>query len=42
MLGCANAKVQYKSQMGTLPLIVATGTGPSLLGRDWLQAIKLD
>ena len=28
--------------MGTLPLIVAMGTGPSLLGHDWLQAIKLD
>ena len=42
VLGCANVKVEYKGQMETLPLIVATGTGPSLLGRDWLQAIKLD
>ena len=42
MLGCANVKVQYKGHMGTLPLIVATGTGPSLLDRDWWQAIKLD
>ena len=38
MLGCANVKVEYKGQMETLPLIVATGTGPC----DWLQAIKLD
>ena len=42
VLGCANVKVEYKGQMETLPLIVATGTGPSLLGHDWLQAIKLD
>ena len=27
--------IEYKGQMETLPLIVATGTGPSLLGHDW-------
>ena len=41
MLGSTNVKVEYKSQMETLPLIRVAGTGPSLLGCDWLLAIKL-
>ena len=32
-------KVDYKGQIETLPKI---GTGPSLLGCDWLLAFKLD
>ena len=29
-------------QKTTLPLIVVAADGPSLIGRDWLQAIRLD
>ena len=34
--------VQYKDQKAHLQLVVATGQGPSLLGRDWLSKIRLD
>ena len=34
--------VRYKDQTKTLPLIVAEGNGPSLMGRNWLSSIKLD
>ena len=34
--------VQYQGQEEELPLVVAAGDGPSLLGRDWLAMLKLD
>ena len=34
--------VQYKDQKARLQLVVATGRGPSLLGRDWLSKIRLN
>lgn len=34
--------VEYNGQTATLPLIVVKGEGPSLLGRNWLGALKLD
>ena len=34
--------VKYKGQIASLPLLVVEGDGPSLLGRSWLKAIKLD
>ena len=34
--------VSYKSQQANLPLIVVAGSGPSLLGRNWLSSIQLD
>ena len=35
-------EVKYISQEARLPLLVVTGEGPSLLGRDWFQQIQLD
>ena len=35
-------EVQYNRQSGLLSLIVASGQGPSLLGRDWLTKIHQD
>ena len=35
-------RVEHNGQVADLPLIVTKGTGPSLLGRNWLAALKLD
>ena len=40
--GSLTVDVTYGSQQHTLPLLVVAGTGPSLLGRDWLLKIQLD
>lgn len=40
--GKITTNVQYQDQQATLPLCVVDGTGPSLIGRDWLTHIKLD
>ena len=42
VLGQARVKVSYNKYSGTHVLTVVKGTGPSLLGRDWLSCIKLD
>ena len=42
VLGSLNVQVQYNSQCLTLPLLVVQGTGPSLLGRNWLERIKFN
>ena len=34
--------VRYKNYSGTHDLVVVRGEGPSLLGRDWLSAIRLE
>ena len=34
--------VEYGKQKSRLELLVIAGSGPSLFGRDWLLAIKLD
>ena len=40
--GVMDVTVQVNEQTKQLPLVVACGNGPSLLGRDWLMALKLD
>ena len=43
VLGQAMVDLQHQQNPAvTLPLIVVAGNGPALLGRNWLQAIKLD
>ena len=42
VLGVMNVEVQYKQQRESLKLTIVSGKGPSLLGRDWLQHLKLD
>eukprot|EP00731_Ephydatia_muelleri_P034546 Em0065g7a len=42
VVGEAKVPVSYNQQLSTLVLYVVKGTGPSLMGRDWLRHIKLD
>ena len=42
VLGIAVVDVVYRDQLAKLKLVVINQDGPSLLGRDWLKAIKLD
>ena len=41
-LGSIDVLVKYQSQTMTLPLLVVPGDGPTLLGRNWLEKIKLN
>ena len=40
--GWAEVNITYKDQRARLPIFVVAGEGPSLLGRNWLGAIRLD
>ena len=40
--GRMSVTVSYQKQTAQVTLIVITGDGPSLLGRDWLKSIVLD
>ena len=42
VLGCCYVNVSYKEQTGQFQLFVVEGTGPTLMGRDWLTQIQLD
>ena len=42
VLGVATVTVSHHNQSKELELLVATGIGPSLIGRDWLHELKLD
>lgn len=41
-LGVVDVNVEYTGQRHTLPLHVIRDKGPTLIGRDWLQHIRLD
>ena len=42
VLGSVQVPVVYKGQQADLPLVVVKGDRPALLGRNWLQALKLN
>ena len=42
VVGCCNVNLQYKGQSCECPLVIVRGSGPTLLGRDWLCQIQLD
>ena len=42
VVGSLSVVVEYESQKFTLPLVVVKGSGPMLMGRNWLNSIKLN
>ena len=42
VIGSISVQVCYEDQQEELPLLVVRGTAASLLGRNWLQKIRLD
>ena len=40
--GLAEVRVEHNDQSTTLPLFVTQGKGPSLLGRNWLDTLRLN
>lgn len=41
VLGAAMVRVQSKNTTKNLPVVVMTGTGPSLVGRGWIKKLSL-
>ena len=42
VVGKITLQVKYQSQVKSLLLVVVKGSGPALLGRNWLQEIRLN
>ena len=42
MCGSTIVQVTHNGQTTSLPLVVTEGNGPTLLGRNWLEALRLD
>ena len=42
VIGSVVVNVEYEGQHAELPLVVVKGSGPTLLGRNWLKAIMLN
>ena len=41
-MGCCSVNVEYNGQSAEMPLLIVEGSGPSLMGRDWLSQIQLN
>lgn len=42
VLGTTDVQVAYEGQVVTLPLVIVKGEAPTLLGRNWLNQLKLN
>ena len=42
VVGELTVRVRHQDQQLELPLVIVAGSGPSLLGRDWLSQMRLD
>ena len=42
VLGEFDASIQYETQTHVLPVVVVEGSGPNLLGRNWLSQLQLN
>ena len=42
VLGCITVSVFHRDQQVDLPLLIVKGNGPTLLGRNYLEKLKLD
>ena len=42
VVGCCSVNTQYNGETAHLPLLIVGASGPTLLGRDWLNHIRLD
>ena len=42
MLGTLSGEVKYEAQQVVISIQVVQGSGPTLLGRDWLKHIQLN
>jgi hypothetical protein len=42
VVGTADVRAEHNGQVVTLPIIVTGGTGPTLLGRNWLSLLPLN
>ena len=40
LLGSCEVEVRYTGQTVRLPLVIVKGSGPALMGRDWLGHIR--
>ncbi len=41
VIGAVEGKVSYEGHTATLPLVIVGGKCPTLLGRDWLEELRL-
>ena len=41
VLGSIDTELRYKGQRACLTLLVVRGTGPSLIGKNWMECLKI-